>query len=580
MTFIPDNKIDEIRERADIVQIVSEYVSLKKAGRNHKGLCPFHSEKTPSFTVSEDKQIFYCFGCHAGGDVFAFLMKHENMSFNEVVNHLAKRYGIEIELDSQRVKESKSQKEIMFSINHMVSEFFIKNLSQDSKPAPAGIKQGDAQNARDYLKKRGLTDEVIKEFKIGYAPNSWDGVLNFLKYKKSPLDIAEKLGLIIKKNDRYYDRFRNRLMFPILDVQGRIIGFGARTLGNDDAKYINSPESEIFKKGEVFYGIYQAKASASKQGFVLVVEGYFDLIALHQYGFKNSIATMGTALTEVYHLEKLRPYAKELYPLFDGDDAGRRAALRSIPFFLDKDVKAKIVLIPRGMDPDDLLRKHGKETMEKCIKDAQPFMDFLLDEIKKKFDTSSSRGKIAFIEEAGQYISKVKNNLERDFYIGKIAHAVQVGTDVVLSAVIKEMSTAKKHETHIKLSSKETISIKELGIKVAEETILKILMTYPNLYNEKISDVINVFRESTLKEIGMFLVKNLNADRTLQIADLTKEVSDENMKKWLIKTSVSDNEEIKEHPEKILEDCCRTVITNNVDKEKKEEAKALLKRYH
>ncbi|MBI5892203.1 MAG: toprim domain-containing protein [Deltaproteobacteria bacterium] len=432
-----------------------------------------------------------------------------------------------------------------------------------------------------------MTNDIIKEFKIGYAPDSWDGVLNFLKYKKSPLDIAEKVGLIIKKqptstspqsqvpSPHYYDRFRNRLMFPILDVQGRIIGFGARTLGNDDAKYINSPESEIFKKGEVFYGIHQAKASASKQGFALVVEGYFDLIALHQFGFKNSVATMGTALTE-NHLRKLRNYSSEVYALFDGDDAGRRAALRSIPFFLDEGAKAKIVLIPKGMDPDDLLRKHGNAPMGKCINDAQPFMDFLLDETKKKFDTTSSRGKITFIEEVGAYISKMKSDVERNFYIEKTAHLIQVGRDVVASA-IKEGSRVKGQGSRVMPSNREIISAKTSGVKLAEETIVKILMVYPNLYNENISDVINVFRENALKEIGMLLVKSLNAKNgMLEIADLINKVSDENIKKWLIKTSMSDNEEIKEHPEKILEDCCRTVITNNVDKE---EAKALLKRY-
>lgn len=581
MTFIPDEKIDEIRRQSDIIRIISEYVHLKKTGKNYKGLCPFHSEKTPSFTVNEDKQIFYCFGCHTGGNVITFLMRHENMSFPETVRHLAKRYGIEIPEDERgkgQGARGKSENEVMFSVNQTALEFFIKNLFHDSR---------GAQTARDYLKKRGLTDDIVREFKIGYAPDSWNSLLDFLRYKKFPLALAEKTGLIIKKQSstsstQYYDRFRNRLMFPIMDVQGRVIGFGARTLGSDDAKYLNSPESVLFKKGEVFYGIHQAKAAISKTNSALIVEGYFDLIALHQYGFKNSVATMGTALTE-NHLRKLRNYAGEVYALFDGDDAGRLAALRGVPLFILEDAKAKIVLVPHGIDPDDLLRKHGKDALEKCIKEAHPFMDFLLEETKKRFDTSSSSGKIGFIVEIGGYLAKLKNDVERNFYIEKTAHLMQVDRDVVKAAV-KTAIAAKSHKSENRgvqqtkgmLTDKAVISKKFLGTKLAEETILKILVFYPDLCSQDVRGVIENFKDRTLLEAGKFLMEKIGANTNSKFcpADIIDEISDEDIRQWFLKTSVSDAGDIQENPVRILDDCCRKIISNNIDKE---EAKRLLK---
>ncbi|HBO83898.1 MAG TPA: DNA primase [Deltaproteobacteria bacterium] len=572
MAYIPQEKIDEIRERADIVEVISDYVSLKKTGKNYIGLCPFHHEKTPSLTVSEEKQIFYCFGCGTGGNVFSFLIKHENMSFPETAKHLAGKYGIKIP-EEERGKgqggcpmaADKSQKELMFSINQISCDFFLKNLQADSK---------GAQTARDYLKKRGVTNDVIREFRIGYAADSWDSFSNFLSHKKYPLEAAEKAGLIIKRKDNgYYDRFRNRLMFPILDIQGRVIGFGGRTLGNDDAKYINSPESDIFKKGEVLYGISYAKSAAAKAGHILIVEGYFDLITLHQYGLKNSAATMGTALTEP-HIRKLRNYAGEVYALFDGDEAGKRAAIRSIPLFLDSGTKARIVLIPHGIDPDEILRKHGRELMDRCIKDAKPFMDFLLEETKKRFDTSSSNGKISFLAEMGNYISKIKNSMEKNFYIEKTARVIHVGTDVVISS-LQENTQIKINRQKAKEmpSSSEIISTKGTGTRLAEETILKVLLSHPHLYTEKVGEAIDAFRNSPFKEIGGLFKELLDAGKEPEISSMIDTVSDENIKKWLARASVSDNKEIGEEHQRILFDCCKKVITHSIGRE---EIKALL----
>lgn len=367
--FISQEMIDEVKERSDIVDTISEHVKLKKNGGSHKGLCPFHSEKTPSFVVSGEKKVYHCFGCGAGGDIFSFLIKKENMSYPHAIRFVAKRYGVELhsKVDDYAAVDVN---EPLYKINQIASEYYTSKLTDDA-----------ARDARNYLKDRGLTDEIIKEFKIGYAPDLWQGLLDFLKGKKCSLDAAEKVGLIIKKNGRHYDRFRNRIIFPILCGKGRVIGFGGRVLMNgnmgDDVKYINSPESEIFKKEKVFYGIPQAMSAIKKQGRVFIVEGYFDMISLHQYGFKNAVAIMGTALTKE-HLKTVVRYAKETCVVFDADDAGKRAVLKSAPLFLASGIKVRFVPMPKDTDPHDFLKRYGRVEMERCITATVPLDDMII----------------------------------------------------------------------------------------------------------------------------------------------------------------------------------------------------------
>ncbi|MBE7415901.1 MAG: DNA primase, partial [Deltaproteobacteria bacterium] len=337
---IPKDKIEEIRERASIVQVVSEYVPLTKRGANHLGLCPFHSEKTPSFTVSEEKKIFYCFGCNATGNVITFLMKKEGLAFPDAVRSLAARYGITI---SESVRPGAPDKrEAVYSALKAASEYFL-----------AELRTSEGARAREYLKGRGLTGELAKSFMIGFAPDRWDGLTGHLKRKGVDTDAALSAGLIVKreKSTGHYDRFRGRVVFPITDTRGRIIGFGGRTMDDKvQPKYLNSPESPVFRKGETLFGLSQAREAIQKEGSVIVVEGYFDLVALVKHGFNNSVATMGTALT-AEHVRLLKGYTASIYCLFDADEAGKKAAIRGLDLFLNEDVACRAVLLDKGKDP-------------------------------------------------------------------------------------------------------------------------------------------------------------------------------------------------------------------------------------
>ena len=565
--MIPSEKIDEIRERADIVQIVSEYIPLKKSGRNHVGLCPFHSEKTPSFTVNDEKQIFYCFGCGAGGNAFTFLMKQENLSFPEAVRTIAKRLGIEIPMDKKPSAEE-NQRELLFLANHIAAEYYHQNL----------LTSPEAEKAQVYIKNRGLKPEITKNFKIGYASQISNSLAKFLTKKGISLDLAEKVGLVAKRGNDYYDRFRNRIMFPIMDVRNRVVGFGGRALGNEEPKYLNSPTSPLFKKGESLYGMFQAKNAASKEGFVLVVEGYIDLLMLHQHNFINTVATLGTALT-TEHLRRLKGYTKEVYTLFDSDEAGKAAAIRSLPMFLEEDIHSKVVLIPAGLDPDELLKKEGAAKMAEYIHNAKPSMDFFLDSIKTKYDIESSNGKVSFLEQAAPYVVNIKNPTERDVYIERISSILHIRPDVVLSSIriakplLSAISAKEKTETkdwqNRHIPTAHEILNKGISTK-GEETILKILLSYPKLYDRSIDSIVEMFQIDFLKEAGGLIINALKNEKgEVNISSIAETAVDERVKKWLLKNSVEDDSSIKMEPEKILEDCCKKILVENKFKQER-----------
>ena len=302
--IISEEKRTEVRHIADIVEIISERIILKKAGKDLVGLCPFHSEKTPSFTVSPSKQIYHCFGCGAGGDIFSFLMKYEGIGFLEAIQEVAHRYGVDLPTQptTPQQKNEISEKQLFFDVNRQVMEFFRSKL----------LDRSIGEKARAYLEKRGFKSEVIDEFAIGYTPDGWDNLTQFLRKSKIPLSIGEKAGLIIPKNHKgHYDRFRNRIMFPIFDEKLRIIGFGGRVLDDSKPKYLNSPETPIYHKGRSLYGVHASKDKCRETGVVFIVEGYFDLIGLHQHGFKNSVATLGTALTPEHARILKRGFSKK-----------------------------------------------------------------------------------------------------------------------------------------------------------------------------------------------------------------------------------------------------------------------------
>lgn len=359
---------EEIRVRIDLVELVSHYVSLERAGKNFKGLCPFHTEKTPSFHVSPALNRFHCFGCGASGDAFSFLMRIEGISFREAMRRLAERAGIEFRAESLP-QEAPDERERLRKLVYAANFFYRQCLKR-------------TPTAQQYLSTRGLTPETVDAFELGYAPDGWDYLLRFLQRHNFSLQDAETAGLLKAREDGsgYYDRFRNRITFPIHDASGRVIAFGARTMGNEEPKYLNSPETPLFEKRNTFYGWHRARGEILQRRAAIIVEGYLDLIMLHQYGFTHSLATLGTAFTDD-HAARLKRLAERVYLMFDADTAGVRAALRAGEALLQAGIPTLVVCLPHGEDPDSLLRTHGAKALQRALDQATPIALFGIEQI-------------------------------------------------------------------------------------------------------------------------------------------------------------------------------------------------------
>jgi DNA primase len=493
--FIPEDKINEIKNATDIVDLISESVALKKAGRNHIGLCPFHSEKTPSFTVSFEKQIFYCFGCGTGGNVFAFLMKKEGYSFPEAVKYLAGKCGIHIPdgaIPSEQ-KQKISEKEKILSVNKEAMIFFSKCLTGSN----AGKK------ARDYLRNRKISDETIRSYYLGYAPEGWNSLSDYMAKKDRHFNmLLEKAGLIIKKSgaDGFYDRFRNRIIFPIFDAGSHVIGFGGRVMDDSLPKYLNSPETVVFNKSRSLYGLNAAKSECRNTETVHIVEGYFDLLSLHQNGIKNSVATLGTAITSE-HVKMLRGIVgKEgkFILVYDSDEAGIKAAYRSIEIFDKGFADAKILVLPSGYDPDSYLVEYGAESFKKAVSGALGAVSFLINRAVKKHGLSVD-GKMHIISELKKVISSVEDNIERSLYIRELAEK----TDIDESAIREKICGVTK----ILGSDYLSVPGNERGSRL-ERQIIAMMLQYYEIIPEIINRcVLDNFSDDVLKSIGYDIIR-------------------------------------------------------------------------
>jgi DNA primase len=399
---------DEVKNRVDIVDIVGEYVPLKKRGANYLGLCPFHTEKTPSFTVHREKQFYHCFGCGKGGDVISFLMDISGMSFIETMQHLADRLGLKMPEKRPMDTSINKEKDVILAANLAAAEHFHKTLSGN-----------EGKQALEYLQKRGLSPETIRSFRLGYASNDSTGLLAFAKKKSlSPQDF-ERAGILLKSryDTSYYNRFGGRTIFPIIDQNVRIVGFGARLLEGEGAKYINSPESVVYHKSHVLYGIHQAKDSIKKTRKAVVVEGYMDVISLHQAGITNVIASSGTAFT-VEQGKTIARMANEVILLFDGDSAGLSAAARGADNLLSTDLTIGVVVLPEGHDPDSFIREKGSEALTTLLNTPQGIWEFKLSVLAKQGITVTERKKLA--SEIADSLSLIPDDLTRDVHIREL----------------------------------------------------------------------------------------------------------------------------------------------------------------
>lgn len=435
---ISENKIEEIRSAADIVDVISEFVQLRKRGKNFIGLCPFHTEKTPSFTVSEDKQIFHCFGCHAGGNVFKFLMDYEKISFIEAVQEMAARLGISIEYD-QDTSGNESEQEILYEINVQAARYFSDNL----------LNSPEGEIARKYFHERKIKPQTMRSFGLGYSFNGWENFIEFAKSQTIDLERALQLGLIGQQKDgRLYDKFSDRIIFPIFSANGRVIAFAGRILESREtsAKYLNSPESLIYVKGRVLYGLSFSKDEIRKLDKAILVEGYMDLISLYQNGIKNVVAVSGTALTED-QVQLLSRYTKNVLLLFDADTAGIKASMRSIELLLKKDMEVKIAALPSGEDPDSYINKYGKEDFDELIQKAQNFLEYQTAyyESQRYFEDHNKTAEA--IRELVKLLALIDDDLKRNLLLKSIAKKFNLREKILETELVNFLKTKGKQET-------------------------------------------------------------------------------------------------------------------------------------
>lgn len=424
--YYSEELVEEVRMRNDIVDVISGYVKLQKKGSSYFGLCPFHNEKSPSFSVSREKQMYYCFGCGAGGNVFTFIMEYENYSFVEALKFLAERAEIDLpEVEySKEAKEKADLKLTILEINKLAAKYFYAQLKAEG-----------GKTAYAYLKNRGLSEETIVAFGLGYANKYSDDLYRYLKMKGYGDELLLKAGLISADERKgAYDKFWNRVMFPIMDVNNRVIGFGGRVMGDAKPKYLNSPETIVFDKSRNLYGLNRARTS--RKPYFLICEGYMDVIALHQAGFTNAVASLGTALT-VGHASLLKRYVNEVYLTYDSDEAGTRAALRAIPILKDAGITAKVIRMDPYKDPDEFIKNLGAEAFEERISKARNGFMFGLEMLEKEFDMNSPEGKTEFHHEVARRLCNFEEEIERENYIEAVAQAYHIGYDNLRKLVTK-----------------------------------------------------------------------------------------------------------------------------------------------
>lgn len=472
--YYSDEIIEEVRSKNDIVDVISSYVKLQKKGSSYFGLCPFHNEKSPSFSVSREKQMYYCFGCGAGGNVFTFLMEYENYSFQEALKYLADRAGVELpEAEySKEARERADQKAILLEINKVAAQYFYVQLK-----SPQGA------HALSYLKDRGLSDEMIHSFGLGYSNKYSNDLYQYLKSKGYRDELIVKAGLVTV-DERYgvSDKFWNRVMFPIMDSNSRVIGFGGRVMGDAKPKYLNSPETMIFDKSRNLYGLNRARSS--RKPYFLLCEGYMDVISLHQAGFSNAVASLGTALTPG-HASLIKRYVKEVYLTYDSDEAGTKAALRAMPILKDVGITARIIRMEPYKDPDEFIKHLGAEAFEERIHKARNGFMFGLEVLERDYDLTTPEGKTDFMKEAAKRLTQFDEEIERSNYIEAVAKTYHVGFEELRKLVLKmavQTGLAKQVERPKRLDGKSRE--KEDGHVKSQKILLTWLIEDEGIFNQ------------------------------------------------------------------------------------------------
>ena len=556
--LIPANIIEDIRNKADIVKVVSEYVGLKKRGKNYLGLCPFHSEKDASFTVSPEKQIFHCFGCNEGGNAFAFLMKMENISFVQAVEELGSKVGVKVP-KSPQAAAARSKKEKLFHIMGLAAKYFQSQLSQP---------------ALDYLTKRKISEKTIKEFKLGYVPAGWDNLFKSLIGRGvNPEDMAS-LGLVLareKKGD-YYDRFRNRLIFCIQDPRGRVLAFGGRALGNEEPKYLNSPDTYIYHKGETLFGLNLSKDSIKKKKTAILVEGYFDLITPFQAGITNIVASLGTALT-TNQAKLLSHYCETVIIAFDQDIAGGIAAERSIEIFRNEGLKVKVAKLQGGKDPDEIINKQGKEAFEAILEQALSYLDFKIKQICLKQNLNEIEGRSHALKEIATLLSKEKEEFVQNEYSKLAAQTLKTDAHTVFAEVKRLVQYNPRTSRKLsRVTEKPPSRLEEaekclISLAAQDQEMLELI---------KQSLIADSFTLKPIQKIAALLFETDFSKKDNPHHFLLENLPDEENKKYFSALMIKEHLPHKDKKEEVIKDCLE-VIKNEQGKRKIVQLKTDLK---
>jgi len=547
--LIPENILDDILSRIDIVELISSYLPLKRTGRNFKACCPFHHEKTPSFIVSADRQIYNCFGCGESGNAFKFLMRYEHMEFPEAVEVLARKAGVI--LPQKNNLDDKAQGVItqLYKINELAAQFYSLSLNAN-----------DASRARDYLLKRGITLEVIKDLRIGFAPDKWDSLISHLRSKGLSLSVIEKAGLIISKpGGGYYDRFRNRIVFPILDVKDRVLGFGCRVLDDSLPKYVNSPETAVYTKGRNLYGLNHAKEAIREDDFVVVVEGYMDFTLPFQNGLKNIVASQGTALTSE-QVRLLKRYTNNVVMVYDSDSAGELATLRSLDIFIEEEVNARVVSLPKGFDPDTFVRKSGIEEFRKEVRNASDIFDYKLKVLTSRFDVKEIANKAKVCGLMLETINKLKNAIMKDEYLRKLSLKLGVKEE----SLILESKRAKQP----KLSAKERQVVSDqkgaFNTSPTEKLLMSLMLEENSLIN-RMKDNLSPqdFKDERICRIVSVMFDLVEEGREVRPQILMNHLEDD-ISSLICRSEFLPEGLTLEHKERMADDCLKRIKEEGV----------------
>jgi DNA primase len=522
MAFIPEDKLLEIKDAASIEEVVGQYVKLTQKGKNLLGLCPFHADTAPSFTVAPEKGIFHCFGCGVGGNVFSFLMQYHRLSFPEAVQELARRYGIPLalkDLGPEGAQQAKKRTKA-YEANAAAAAFYAATLaSSEGRPG------------RDYLTKRGLTPEVIRAFQLGYAVDEWDALRRHFQNRGISLELAQEVGLLVPR-DRggFYDRFRKRIMFPIFDRQSRAIAFGGRIVGDGEPKYLNSPESPLYSKGRTLYGLPQAAEALRSTGVALVVEGYLDLIALQVHGIGNVLATLGTALTRE-QVRLLKSVADKVVLVYDGDAAGAKAMTRAFPLFAQENLAVRALPLPAGLDPDSYAQAHGAELFRSAWETAQPWFTYLLEGLIATHGLDIE-GRVRVLEELRPYVQGMSDPAEQDLWLR--ATSERLGVD---AAALRKSLTSLAPISAARLDPRSNLAVS------LEKAVIRWVLAHPDAITlEELEEWAGEFENRELQELMALIIGSYREHGKLDHGLLVQQATGENQRQHICALALEEDE--------------------------------------